>query len=270
VVRLARRLGELHPGEADYRRALARNLMQRARLHPGTPSALEDVNAAVSTVERLAQEQALPWRADEARAIRRDAEALLEDWGTAPSDEPAPVEAPATWLDPKSIADVVPALVFNRLLRFNTRLPPGVDAPGPALRLCDDELLGVWGREGSGAGFVIGLADAFSQAGDVAAALAAGTTPSPLPGGGAWELEEWHEDAPPAEFVERLGARSVRAFRVIMRASGGSLLGYLLTLEKEGVRRRICVTLEPSGDDRRARAADNALAAVVFRWLEVS
>jgi hypothetical protein len=156
VVGLARRLSELHPGEADYRRALARNLMQRARLHAGTPCAVEDVKTAVSTVERLAEEEALPWRIDEARSLRRDAGALLEDWGAEPIDEPAPTGEPATWLEPKSIADVVPTLVFNRLLRFNTRLPPGIDAPGPRLTLRDDELLGVWEREGSGAGFVIG------------------------------------------------------------------------------------------------------------------
>jgi len=35
LVGLARRLRELHPDEADYQRALARSLMQRARLHAG-------------------------------------------------------------------------------------------------------------------------------------------------------------------------------------------------------------------------------------------
>jgi TIR domain len=271
VVGLARRLSELHPDEADYQRALARNLMQRARLHAGTPRAVEDVKAAVSSVERLAQEEALPWRIDEARSLRRDAEALLEDSG-AESIKPAPAGEPASWLDPKSIADAVPTLVFNRLLRFNTRLPPGIDAPGPRLTVRADELLGIWEREGSGAGFVIGLSDAFSEAGDFAADLAVGRAPSPLPGSGAWELEEWREDPPPEEFMERLSARSVRAFRAAMRASGGDarLRGYLLAVEKDGVRRRICVTLEPSGDDWRARAADDGLAAVVFRWLELS
>jgi hypothetical protein len=57
------------------------------------------------------------------------------------------------------------------------------------LTLRDDELLGIWEREGSGAGFVIGLSDAFSESGDIAVELAAGRTPSPLPGSGAWELE---------------------------------------------------------------------------------
>jgi hypothetical protein len=272
VVGLARRLSELHPDEADYRRALARNLMQRARLHAGTPRAVEDVKAAVSTVEGLVQEEALPWRVDEARSLRRDGAALLEDWGAEPIDEPSPVGEPATWLDPKSIADVVPTQVFNRLLRFNTRLPPGIDASGPTLTLRDDELLGIWEREGTGAGFVIGLSDAFSETGDIAADLAAGRTPSPLPGNGAWALEEWHEDAAPEEFVGRLAARSVRAFQAAMRAADGDarLRGYLLSVEKEGVRRRICVTLEPSGDDWRAHVADDRLAAVVFRWLELS
>jgi hypothetical protein len=84
-------------------------------------------------------------------------------------------------------------------------------------------------------------------------------------------LEEWHEDPPPAEFVEGLAADSVRAFRASMRAAGGDgrLRGYLLAVEKEGVRRRICVTVEPSGGDWRALASDNSLAAVVFRWLEL-
>jgi hypothetical protein len=81
VVALARRLAELHPGEPDYRRALARNLIQRARLHAGTTRAVDDVQAAVSTIEQLAQEEPLPWRIDEARASRQDAEALLRQWG---------------------------------------------------------------------------------------------------------------------------------------------------------------------------------------------
>lgn len=160
VVGLARRLTELHPDEADYKRALARNLMERARLHAGTPRAVEDAKAAVSIVERLSKEEALPWRIDEARSIRQDAGALLEDSGAEPKDKPMPAGEPASWLDPKSIADVVPTLVFNRLLRFNTRLPPGIGAPGPRLTLREDELLGIWEREGSGAGFVIGLSDA--------------------------------------------------------------------------------------------------------------
>ena len=272
VVALARRLSELHPVEADYQRALARNLMQRARLHAGTPRAVDDVKSAVSTIEGLVQEEAFPWRIDEARSLRQQAEALLKDWGAEPSITPIPAGEPATWLDPKSAADVVPTLVFNRLLRFNTRLPPGIYAPGPKLTLSGDELLGIWEREGSGAGLVVGLSDAFSETRDIAADLAEGRMPFPLPGGGAWELEEWHEVAAPKEFVERLGASSVRAFRTNVRATrgDGKLGGYLLAVEKHGVRRRICVTLEPSADDWRARTADDGLAAVVFRWLELS
>ncbi len=272
VVGLARRLSELHPEEADYRRALAHNLMHRAQLHAGTPRAVEDVRAAVSTVERLAQEDALPWRIEEAQSLRHEAGALLEESDDEPNDEPAPARESATWLDPKSVARGVPTLVFNRLLRFNTRLPPGISAPGPRLTLRDDELLGIWERGGSGAGFVIGLSDVFSETSDIAADLAAGRTPGPLPGSDTWELEEWYEDAPPEEFVQRLAADSVRAFRATMRSAGrdARLLGYLLAVEKEGVRRRLCVTLEPSGDDWRARAADHALAAVVFRWLKLS
>jgi hypothetical protein len=113
VVGLARRLSDLHPDEADYRRALARNLMQRARLHTGAPRAVEDVKAAVSALESLVQEEALPWRIDEARSLLRDAKALLKDWGAEPIDEPAPVGEPASWLDAKSTADVVPTLVLT-------------------------------------------------------------------------------------------------------------------------------------------------------------
>jgi hypothetical protein len=164
----------------------------------------------------------------------------------------------------------VATLVFNRLLRFSTRLPPGISAPGPRLTLRDDELLGIWEREDSGAGFVIGLSDAFSDTDDTAAELAAGRSPSPLPGSGTWSLQDWHEDAAPAELIQRLGADSVRAFRAVMRAGDARLCGYLLAVEKEAVRRRIYVTLEPSGDDWRARQADDGLAAVVFRWLELS
>jgi len=255
VVGLAQRLSELHPEEPDYRRALARSLMQRARLHAGEPGAVDDVKVAVSTLERLVAEEALPWRVDEAATLRRDADALLNAWGAEPIDEPVPAKEPVRWLDPGSIADVAPTLHFHRQLRFNTRLPPGIDAPGPRLTVHDDELLGIWERKDSGAGLVIGLSDVLSDIGDIAADLAAGRAPSPLPGSGSWELEEWHEDAPPDAFVERLAADSVRAFRVVMRTVSGDarLRGYLLALEKEGVRRRICVTLEPSGDDWRAR-----------------
>jgi hypothetical protein len=201
VIGLARRLSELRPGEADYRRALARNLMQRARLHAGAPRAIEDVRAAVSTIDRLVRDEPLPWRIDEARSLRRDADTLLDDWSAEPIDEPAAGE-PATWLEPSSIADVVPTLVFDRLLRFNTRLPPGIEAPGPRMTLHDGELLGIWEREGSGAGFVVGLSDAFAELADIASDLTAGRAPNQMPGSGAWELEESHEDTVPEAFVE--------------------------------------------------------------------
>jgi hypothetical protein len=273
VVALAQRLGELHPDEADYKRALARNLMQRARLHAGSPRAIDDVKLAVSTMERLVQDEELPWRIDEARSVRQQADALLEDWGAEPHTTAVPTGEPATWLDPKSAADVVPTLVFNRLLRFNARLPPGIYAPGPKLTLNGDELLGIWERAGSGAGFVIGLSDVVADTRDIAADFAANRTPSPLPGGGEWQLEAWHEVAPPKEFVERLRASSVRAFRARMRVSGGGearLDGYLLTVLKDGLRWRVGLTLEPSGDDWRARMGGDRLAAVVFRSLELS
>lgn len=273
VVELARRLSELHPNEADYQRALARNLMQRARLNAGTPEAVKDVKVAVSTVERLVREESFPWRIDEARSLRQEAETLLRESGAELDTKPVQTGEPATWLDPKSITDVVSTLVFNPLLRFSTRLPPSIYAPEPKLTLCKNELLGIWEHEGSGAGFVIGLSDAYTEACDITADLMANRAPSPLPGGGTWKLDACHEVTLPEEFAERLSANSARAFRANMRATDGgdaTLCGYLLTAEKDGVRRRICVTLEPSGDDWRARAADDRLAAVVFRWLKLS
>jgi len=89
LIALARRLGEVHPDEADYRRALARGLMQRARLHAGTPGAIGDVKDAVSTLEGLAAEDALPWRIDEARSLREEASGLVAEWG-----ESAPFSTP--------------------------------------------------------------------------------------------------------------------------------------------------------------------------------
>ena len=83
VVDLARRLGELNPGEPDYRRALARNLMQRAQLNPGTPNAADDVREAVVAVDGLVHEEPLTWRVDEAGELRRKAESLLQAWGAA-------------------------------------------------------------------------------------------------------------------------------------------------------------------------------------------
>jgi hypothetical protein len=77
VVDLGRTLGKLHPDEPDYRRALARNLMQRARLYPGTPSAAEDMREAVDVIEQLVREEPFPWRAEEASSLRGEAEQLL-------------------------------------------------------------------------------------------------------------------------------------------------------------------------------------------------
>jgi len=78
VVDLARRLGELNPGEPDYCRALARNLMQRAQLFPGTPEAADDVREAVAAVEGLVHKEPLAWRVDEAKEFRRTADSLLD------------------------------------------------------------------------------------------------------------------------------------------------------------------------------------------------
>jgi hypothetical protein len=44
----------------------------------------------------------------------------------------------------------------------------------------------------------------------------------------------------------------------------------LLLIEKRSMRWRVCLTLEESGDDWRARAAADAVAAVVFTQLKVS
>jgi hypothetical protein len=276
AVELARRLSGLHPEEPDYRRALARNLMQRAALFAATPAAIDDVRNAVAAIERLVHAEPLPWRLDEAREIRARADALLEEW-EAPPTQPssAPAEAtcvPVTWLDPaRADAGGAPLLVFDRLLRFGTRLPPEVPWSGPTLSVQSAELLGIWGDESTGAGLVVGLADA-STAGDVVAELDAGRPPSPLPGAQAWELVEWQEEQPPSAFVERLEARAVRAFRLRLRAAEGDglLRGYLLLIEKRSLRWHVCLTLEESGDDWRARAAADAVAAVVFTRLEVS
>src|SRR3712207_7522584 len=72
--------------------------------------------------------------------IRRPPRSTLFPYPPLSRSDPPPAGDPATWLDWKTITDVVPTLVFNRLLRFSTRLPPGIDAPGPRLTLRDDEL----------------------------------------------------------------------------------------------------------------------------------
>jgi TIR domain len=274
VVNLARRLSELHPEEPDYRRALARNLMLRAGLFPGTPGAVDDVRAAVAAVETLVREDALPWRLDEARDIRERVEALVTEWG-APTADDSPEPAKATgrrvaWLDPGSAGEGAPLLVFNPLLRFGTRLPPEVPWSGPTLSVADAELLGVWGDEAWGAGLVVGLSE-LQSADDVAAGLATGRPPNPLPGAQEWELVQWQEDQVPAGFVERLGAGSARAFLLRLRSSDRDVLlrGYLLLIEKQALRWRVCLTLEESGDDWRARAAADAVAAVVLTRIEV-
>lgn len=87
VVNLTRQLSELHPEEPDYRRALARNLMQRARLFPGTPGAVDDVRAAVAAVESLVRDEPLPWRLEEARDVRAHADSLLAEWDASPTDD---------------------------------------------------------------------------------------------------------------------------------------------------------------------------------------
>jgi TIR domain len=276
AVDLARRLSGLHPEEPDYQRALARNLLQRAVLFPATPAALDDIRGAVAAIERLVHAEPLPWRLDEAREIRERADAVLEEWDAPPTQPPpAPAELtrePVRWLD-SAHADAggAPLLVFDRLLRIGTRLPSEVPWRGPTLSVESAELLGIWGDELTGAGLVVGLADA-STARDVVAELDAGRPPRPLPGARAWELFEWQEEQPPSAFVERLKAHAVRAFRLRLRAAEGDglLRGYLLVIEKSSLRWHVCLTLEESGDHWRARATSDAVAAVVFTRLEVS
>jgi hypothetical protein len=177
--------------------------MQRAGLFQGTPGAVDDVRSAVAAVETLVRDDPLPWRLDEARDIRERAEALVTEWDAATADDsPEPAEATGrrvTWLDPGSAAEGVPLLVFNPLLRFGTRLPRAVPWSGPTLSVADAELLGVWGDEAWGAGLVVGLSE-LQSADDVAAGLAAGRPPNPLPG-----TQEWV-----AETGERPGAAAMR------------------------------------------------------------
>ena len=58
----------------------------------------------------------------------------------------------------------------------------------------------------------------------------------------------------------------------MLRAASGhaTLPGYLLTVTVNGLRWRICATLEHTGNDWRSRAENDSLAAVVFGWLELS
>jgi hypothetical protein len=103
VVELTRRLWELHADEADYARALSRALFQRSRSVPATQGAVSDLREAVTTLDSLMAANPLPWRLDEARDARHEAEVLLAEWNyPAGSLEPPPSRAD---LDPEASPD---------------------------------------------------------------------------------------------------------------------------------------------------------------------
>jgi hypothetical protein len=85
TVQMTRRLWDVHPEEADYGRALSRALFQRARSRPATPVAVSDIREAVGVLDTLQSEHPLPWRIEEARRMRLDAEALLAQWKYPPA-----------------------------------------------------------------------------------------------------------------------------------------------------------------------------------------
>jgi hypothetical protein len=274
TVDVTRRLWELHSDEPDYARALSRALFQRARTGLGTVDAVSDVDEGVALVDGLVTANPLPWRLDEARDVRRDAESLLGERDIPaglPNPSPQVGQPTAPWLDPTTRADVVPTLVFNRLLRFGSRLPPPVPVSGPHLTVQDGELLGIWDEPGSSAGLVVGLADASTNAVDaIIEPVVAGAVPGPLPGEPPpWTLVAVQEDSAPPDFADRLEVDNARAFRLELRHGDEAVHGYLLVLEDAAMRWRVCLTLPASGDDWQARAHDDSLAAVVFTRLSV-
>jgi hypothetical protein len=272
-IELTRALLDLHPAEPDYARALARRLMQRATLVPATPGAIDDLREAVAAIELLVADDPLPWRVDEAHEIHERADALLDAWNAQPIEQadPAAFSEPLAWLDPERAGtDGAPLHVYHRLLRFSTRLPPTVPSNGPRLRVADDELVGVWGDDAAAGGFVVGLADAASP--DPTADLTAGTPTGPLPGLQTWQVTTWREERPPGALVEHLAAATVRAFSLQLRSPDAptALRGYLLVIERQGLRWRIRLTVPQTADEWRTISAADEIAAVVFTALQLS
>jgi hypothetical protein len=129
------------------------------------------------------------------------------------------------------------------------RLPPGVPASGPVLYVREDELVGRWGDASSGPDLVVGLSE--GAADDLIGQLFAAD---------GRELLECHEEAPPAGSIERLAADSTRAFHLRLRRTdgGGPLRGYALVVDKQGLRWRVCLTLD---DRARTGALDSKTTA---------
>lgn len=274
LVDLPRRLVELHPEEPDYRRALARHLVLRARLFGDATVRVDDVNEAVAIVDALVREDPLPWRVDEARELRRVAEAVLEAWSRplpeAEPQNPDVAREPAVWLDPERVEGTV-FVVIEPLLRFVTGLPPELrDKDDPRLSLQDGALVAVWGDGASS--LVAELAEKrWDDEDRTAADLAAGRPPGPLPGTGTREVVAWHEEPLTAPFLEDLAAETAHAFRFEVRDTAEGTLQhcYALTATRDELRWRFVLTLQ-STEDWRARARDDGRAAMVFGRLRLS
>ena len=82
-------------------------------------------------------------------------------------------------------------------------------------------------------------------------------------------MSDWSDDDAPSELRERLGAESVRALRLRLRADDEELRGYLLVIQRGGLRWRLCLTIASGGDDPDRAPGDDATAAAVFGALRL-
>jgi hypothetical protein len=275
AVGLARALVEFHPDEPEYRRAVIRNLMQRAERYPGTQQALEDAREALAVADALAADDPLPWRIEEANTWRERAEQILGSQGAALPESPAREAGEGTiaWLDARSVPEDLPYIVAtDALLRLWTGVPARLIGESHELAIHGAELVSVWAGERTGDGLVAALSPAATSddSDHLAQALASGHSPLPVPGGGDWSVTGWSDDGAPTELRERLGAESVRALSLRFRAGDEELRGYLVVVERGGLRWRVCLTIAAgaAGPDR--ALSDDAIAAAVFGALRLT
>jgi hypothetical protein len=272
TVRVVRDAAERNPDEPDFLRAHARALIHRVRLFQNRFGAadVQDLEGAEKIMDALAHDSDLPWRAQEAEQIRKQAAELRLVLHTPAADSaPGSRPAPAKWLDQSARSKEDKLLLNSALLRYSTFISERLPWGEPSLQLVGTELVQLFRSEKGW--FCISIAETGSNNPSPStketvlerAALALATDAD-------CSILKWEPTENLGDLVERLHLEEAHAVRtVIRRKNNQTLCAYILEARTPMLRWMVTLGFPSSGDDWKNVAQDDASAAITFSVLRL-
>jgi hypothetical protein len=269
AVATAERAAAHRPGEPDYRRAIGRARLHRARLFakrtlPVEPS---DLTRPLAIVEELIAEDPLPWRTHELEEVHAKASEIARSADLAVPPAPlASVPVSAAWLDPKRRSNEEKQLVGSPLLRCSTFLSFHVPQGPRGIHLVDDEVIELYADKEARGWLSLGLQYTRDLVPSGLLALAPfGLVP------GEWTVLDEESVIDVGDTVKRLEVDEVTAVRARVRRGNDAVLRLYMLRASNGVLRwTVTLAFPERGPKWEDAAADDATAAHTFSRFEIA